>query len=332
MRKVTHYYSLTPEWQNDFVKQLNTQLIDDKLIIVPDDIGTGYFYFSQVMDGISAVYADLTPKVALKLTRQKSDNELFIFHFDLSEHINLIKINNIDYEIGSYNKLDLVILDNQIESSFKPTVNERVIALRLLIDKKLLQDFIQKFKLNKGAFDHTATNKKVFYHYGNIDSNSILLIRSLKNKAVTDLSFDSYIKGISLKVLGNFFNKFYDLEEQSAKLTEIENEFIEKTKEYLMNNLFGPFPSLVFLAGMAGMSASKYKSSFKKRFNNTPKNLFIEEKIKLAQELLKSGKFSTLSDVMYELNYTKLSYFCSKYQEVLNRKPTDDFVKKSSIK
>ncbi|MDQ8015170.1 MAG: hypothetical protein REI96_22180 [Flavobacterium nitrogenifigens] len=247
MRKITHYYSLTPEWQYDLVKQLNTEVIDDKLIIVPDDIGKGFFYFSQVMDGISVVYADLTTKIPFKITRKKSENELFIFHFDLSEHINLIKINDIDYEIGAFNQLDLAIFDNQLESTFKPSVNERIIALRLLIDKKLLHDFIEKFQKKENIFNHTATTRKVFYHYGNIDSNSILLIKSLKNKSVNDLSYDSFIKGISLKVLGNFFNKFYYSKEKDTKLTEIENEFIEKTKNYLTNNLYGPFPSLIFL-------------------------------------------------------------------------------------
>jgi len=274
MRKLTHYYSLTPEWQYDVVKQLNTELIDNKLIIVPDDIGEGFFYFSPVMDGISVVYAELTTNTPFKLVRQKSENELYIFHFDLSEHVNLIKINDSDYQIGAFNQLDLAIFDNQFETTFKPSVNERTIALRILLDKKLLHDFIQKFKKKENAFNHIETNKKVFYHYGNIDSNSILLIKSLQNKPVTDLSFDSFIKGISLKVLGNFFNKFYESKENHTELTEIENDFIERTKDYLINNLHGPFPSLIFLASMAGMSSSKYKSLFKKRFNNTPKNLY----------------------------------------------------------
>ncbi|CAM3404319.1 AraC family transcriptional regulator [Flavobacterium chungbukense] len=309
MRKVTHTYSLTPEWQLDLAEQLNTKLIDNKLINIPNDLGEGFFYFSQIMNGISVVYADFTLKEPLKITRLKSQNELFIFHFDLSEHVNLIKINHIDYEIGSFNQLDLAILDNEIESSFKAAVNERTIALRLLIDKKLLHDFVQKFKQKENHFSKNKTNKKAFYHYGNIDSNSILLIQSIKNKSVKDLSFDSFIKGISLKVLGNFFNKFYESKDTTTQLTEIENDAIEKTKNYLLNNLYGPFPSLTFLAGMAGMSASKYKSLFKKHFNNTPKNLFIEEKINLAQKLLKSGEYSTLTAVMYELNYSKLSYF-----------------------
>ncbi|WP_347052375.1 helix-turn-helix domain-containing protein [Flavobacterium olei] len=327
MKKITHYYSLTPEWQSDLARQLNTDLIDNKLIIIPEDVGQGFFYFSQIMDGVSVVYADLTVKEPLKITRQKSDNELFIFHFDLSEHINLIKINNIDYQIGSYNQLDLAILDNEIESSFKPAADQRTIALRLLIDKKLLYDFIKKFSNKENYFSNHDTNKKIFYHYGNIDSNSILLIQSIKNKSVYDLSYDSFIKGTSLKVLGNFFNKFYESTENNP-VTDIENDALEKTKNYLINNLYGPFPSLTFLAGMAGMSASKYKSLFKKCYNNTPKNLFIEEKIKLAQKLLKSGEYNTLTAVMYELNYTKLSYFCSKYYEQLKRKPVDDFVKR----
>ncbi|PBI83136.1 Helix-turn-helix domain protein [Flavobacterium sp. ACN2] len=327
MRKFTHSYTLTPEWQYDLVKQLGTELLDNKLIIVPKDIGKGFFYFSQVTEGISVVYADLTATVPIKLTRQKSENEIFIFHFDLSEHINLIKINNIDYEIGSFNQLDLAILDNEIESTFKPSVNERTIALRLLINKKLLHDFIQEFEKKESYFVKSKTNKKTFYHYGNIDSNSILLIQSIKQKSVRDLAFDSFIKGVSLKVLGNFFNKFYETKNKNVPLTEIESEAIEKTKNYLLNNLYGPFPSLTFLASMAGMSSSKYKSLFKTRYNNTPKNLFIEEKINLAQKLLRSGEYTTLTAVMYELNYTKLSYFCTKYFEQLKRKPTDDFVK-----
>lgn len=332
MRKLTHYYSLTPEWQLDVAEQLNTELIDNKLIVMPSHIGEGFFYFTQIMEGVSAVYADFVVKEPLKIIRQKTDNDLFIFHFDLSEHINLIKINNVDYEIGSFNQLDLAILDNRIESAFKPAVDERTVALRLLIDKKLLQDFLDKFAKSENYFTKSKTNKKALYHYGSIDSNSILLIQSLKTKSVDNLSFDSFLKGISLKVLGNFFNKFYKSKDKDVQITEVESEALEKTKNYLTNNLYGPFPSLTFLSGMAGMSESKYKSLFKKHFDNTPKNLFIKEKIKLAQKLLRSGEYTTLTTVMYELNYTKLSYFCTKYFEVLKRKPTDDFVKKNQTK
>jgi len=83
---------------------------------------------------------------------------------------------------------------------------------------------------------------------------------------------------------------------------------------------------------MAGMSSSKYKMIFKKRFHDTPNNLFIREKMILANKLLQSGDYETLTEIIYELNYSKLSYFCSKYYALFKRKPSEDFIKKAHHK
>lgn len=327
MKKISHYYSLTPEWQSEFVQKLGAKFIDGKITVIPESMGKGHSYFTQIIPGISVLFIDFTLKIPLKITRNRSDNPLYIFHFDLSEHVNLIKINNKSYEIGSYDKLDLAIIDNQIESSFKPSVNERTIAIRILVDKALLNDFIKKHSKKEEVKPTTKEGQRVFYHYGNIDSNSILLIQSIKNKSVFDLSFEPLLKGISLKLLGNFFNKFYH-SQNSKNATDSELEAINKTKEYLLNNLYGLFPSVTFLASMAGMSESKYKILFKKCFNDTPNNLFIKEKMSLAQRLLKSGEFKTITNVLYELNYSKLSYFSSKYFNFFKSRPIDDFIRK----
>ncbi|MEZ0129495.1 helix-turn-helix domain-containing protein [Flavobacterium sp. LBUM151] len=328
MKKISHYYSLTPEWQNEFVEKLGARFIDDKITVLPESVGKGHSYFAQIIPGISVLFIDFTLKIPFKIIRNPSDNPLYIFHFDLSEHVNLIKINNKDYEIGSYDKLDLAIIDNQIESSFKPSVNERTIAIRILVDKALLNDFIKKHTGKEEVRQKIKEGQSVFYHYGNIDSNSILLIQSIKNKSVFDLSFEPLLKGVSLKLLGNFFNKFYDSQNPKNNVPDSEKETINKTREYLLNNLYGHFPSVTFLASMAGMSESKYKILFKKCFNNTPNNLFIKAKMDLAKTLLQSGNFTSLTDVTYELNYTKLSYFSSKYYETFQRKPSDDFIRK----
>ena len=332
MKKISHYYSLTPEWQSEFVQNLGAKLIDDKITVIPESMGKGHSYFTQIIPGISVLFIDFTLKIPLKITRNRSDSPLYIFHFDLSEHVNLIKINNKSYEIGSYDKLDLAIIDNQIESSFKPSVNERTIAIRILVDKALLNDFIKKHSKKEEVKPSTKEGQRVFYHYGNIDSNSILLIQSIKNKSVFDLSFEPWLKGVSLKLLGNFFNKFYHSQNPKSSVTDSEIEAINKTKEYLLNNLYGLFPSVTFLASMAGMSESKYKILFKKCFNDTPNNLFIKEKMSLAKELLRSGEFISLTAVIYELNYTKLSYFSSKYYQIFQRKPSEDFIKKHASK
>ncbi|MHC0442501.1 helix-turn-helix domain-containing protein [Flavobacterium sp. 3-210] len=325
MKKIFHYYSLTPEWQQQFAEQIDAKIIEDKIIVFPEKIGKGNSYFTQITPSISVFFIDVRLNIPLKICREPSNNELFIFHYDLSEHINLIKINNKDYEIGSYDKLDLAIIDNEIASSYKPAVNERTFALRILVDKKLLADFINKYPKTEYR-NKIKNNSDAFYHYGNIDSNSTLLLQSLKTKTINDLSFDSFIKGVSLKLLGNFFSRFYEI--QNNVLTDSENEAINKTKDYLIANLYGPFPSIVFLAALAGMSESKYKAAFKKCLSTTPNTFFIQEKMNLARKLLKSGEYNTMTEVMYELNYTKLSYFSSKYFEIFHQKPIDDFIKK----
>lgn len=328
MKEIKHIYSLTPEWQHRLVQEMGATLTDEKIILIPESIGHGHTYFTQITSGISALYIDFTLTAPTKITRLQSDNELYIFHFDLSEHINLIKINNNYYEIGSFDKLDLAIIDNQIESSFKPAVNERTIALRILIDKKILKDFIERYPYKKVTKNDDKYNDQILYHYGNIDSNSSLLLKSIKKKSIYDLSFDSLLKGVSLKLLGNFFNKFYNTENDENEITQIENEAITKTKNYLLNNLYGPFPSIAFLSAMAGMSDSKYKILFKKCYDTTPNNLFIKEKMLIAKKLLQGGTYNTLTEVIYELNYTKLSYFSSKYYKIFQTKASEDFIKK----
>ncbi|SHM84178.1 helix-turn-helix domain-containing protein [Flavobacterium chilense] len=328
MKRITHYYSLTPEWMQEIADQLKVKIIDKKIIPIPKEIGQGQFYFTQIMPGISVVFIDFILTKPLKIMRRKSEEQLYVFHFDLSEHTNLIKINNKNYEIGSYDKLDLAIIDNVIESSFEPVTNEKTIAIRILVDKKFLSDFIAKYSNKVLLKTKTNSGKKTFFHYGHTDSNSVLLIQSIKNKSVHDLPFDSLLKGVSLKLLGNFFNKFYEMETKKGEImTEADNESIFKTKLYLLNNLYGPFPSVTFLAAMAGMSESKFKMLFKKCYGKTPQNFFITEKMKLGQTLLASGEFHSLTEVIYELNYSKLSYFSAKYLKFFKKKPADDFIK-----
>lgn len=328
MKKFTHFYSLTPEWQYQLVKEMNGELIDDKIIVIPESLGHGHSYFTQITPGISVLFMDFILNEEVKINRLKSDNELYILHFDLSEHVNLIKINDIDFKIGSYDNLGLAIIDNKIESSFKPAVNQRTLALRLLVDKVLLDDFLKNHPSEDHSKRKITVPKNSLYYYDNIDSNSILLIRSLKDRSVFEPTFDPYLKGISLKLLGNFLNRYKNSKAVENEITELEIDAVTKTRTFLLDNLNNPFPSVTYLSEMAGMSPSKYKMLFKRRFNTSPNHFFIKEKMLLANKLLQSGDYNTLTEVIYELNYTKLSYFATKYFDFFHKKPSDDFRKK----
>lgn len=314
----------TPEWFLQLAEEIEGDLIDGKIIVIPENRGIGNFFFTGVVPGISVVFMDFILNNPFQLKRIKTKDELYIFHYDISEAINEIKIENTVYKIGNEINLSLAILNNKMESSFIPALDKRILVLRMLVHKRLLNDFVMNHP-NPQFEKEIILDKKSLY---SISSNSQLLIESVKTVSVLDSSFDLFLKGISLKLMGNFLDAYKNSDCSKNVLTKVEYEAISKTKKYLLSNLRDSFPSIDFLSDMAGMSTTRFKILFKKRFKSTPHNLFTKEKMKLANQLLVSGDYESVTEILYEINYSRLSYFSSKYYSLFHRKPLDDFIKK----
>lgn len=328
MKKIIHTYSLTPEWQKKFVEEIQGELIDNKITIIPESLGHGSYYFTEITPFLSAIYIDITMTKQVKIIRESCDEEFYIFHYDLSNELNLIKIDNIDYVIGTKDNYGIMIVDNKIESAFKPALGKRTTALRLLVDKVTMDCYLDGQSIGEYSNEKGKISKKSFSYYNEMDSKSRLLLQSILNESVFSPGFDAYLKGISLKLLGIFLLRYENFKIITTKISKSESKAILKAKNYLLNNLYEPFPSILTLAAISGMSVTKFKVLFKKYLQITPKKLFVKEKFILAEKLLKSGEFNSISEIMLELNYTKLSYFRDAYFEHFKRNPSQDFVKK----
>lgn len=165
--------------------------------------------------------------------------------------------------------------------------------------------------------------------YDNIDSNSIILTLSIKEKWIVDNSFDPFIKGITLQLFGNFLNRYSETKPIIENpRTQAENDRLKKVRNYLLDNLHGQFPSINSLSKMAGMSQTKFKTLFKKQFRTTSLKNLLKKKMSLANKMLISGNYISLTEILNELNYNKSTNFSFNFFEVFNKKPPDDFVKK----
>ncbi|QLC66333.1 helix-turn-helix transcriptional regulator [Flavobacterium sp. LPB0248] len=331
MRKSTHFYSLNSEWQYRLTCAKDNTILNKEIIVLPETLGKGKSYFTQITSGISVLFIDFNLTKPIKINHTKSDNDFYIFHFDLSEKTSSIKINDIDYKTGVSQSSGLTILSSDVDSSFSPPVGCRTLVLRLLIDKILLNGFLKNHQNEGPLIQEIETNNEPLHYHDTIDSNSIVLIESIRKKSFIESLFDSYLKGASLKILGNFLNRYSDLKEEKNEITDTEKKAISATRDYLVKNLHNPFPSILFLSKMAHMSSSRYIYLFKLKYKVTPNIFFTQEKMLLSNTLLKSGNYSSLTEIIYELNYNRLSYFSSKYYSFFNRKPSDDFVKRVSI-
>ncbi|MFH6937701.1 helix-turn-helix domain-containing protein [Flavobacterium sp. FlaQc-30] len=328
MREIRHIYTLTPDWLYQDLEQLGEggEVIDGKVILMPE-LAEGGVFFTQVTSGLSVVLLDLTFKKEICIRRLKSDSDLYIIHYDFSDEINLIHVDGIKHKIGYKANLGLGVVDNAIENIFQPVVGERVFALRLLVNKKILSASIADQNLKNANKRRIKSDKNTLYFYDHIDSNSKLIIHNIKNKSFLEPSFQIYLQGVSLRLLAKFINRYSNLAQLLHHIPDKEAEALNLTKNYLLENLLIGFPGVDMLAEMAGMSVTKYKSLFRKMFVTTPNHFFIRQKMILAQELLKSENFVDLSDVAYKLNYSKVSKFSNSYFQHFGKKPSDDFMR-----
>lgn len=198
MKKIVHFYSLSSQWQQDFAKEMGVEIIDNKIIIIPEILGTGYIYFSEVTKGISVLFKDYILKSPLRMKKLISEEEFYILQYDPAE----------DYETNKAINLDFSILNNQVENLYEPVVNERIFGFNLFIDKKMMQKFVGEMLHSK--FLNEMLNNSGGFYKGCIDSNSLILIFPFKKMSIFDASFDYYLKGTCYSLLANFLSNGAD--------------------------------------------------------------------------------------------------------------------------
>lgn len=192
MKKIKHFYSLNPEWQYQFSEKIKAEVIDNKIIVIPEKLGTGHIYFTEVSSGISALFKDYWLTSTLTMSKVITQEEFYIFQYNLG-----------NYEVSKKEK-NLSIFTNQIEDTFEPVVNKRIFEFSLFIDKKVMQDFVKEVPHSEILYNKLINITG--YNTDFIDSKSLLLLFDLKKKSIFDVSFDCYLKGISYKLLANFLD------------------------------------------------------------------------------------------------------------------------------
>ncbi|WP_124020579.1 helix-turn-helix domain-containing protein [Flavobacterium tructae] len=257
----------------------------------------------------------------LRIKQHANHDDLYIINFDLSEEFNWIQIRDISYKIGSLTNLGLFVWKNSIENIYEHAAGKRIFTMRLIVDQKLLRP-MYVHKLN----DKFESKELCFHDL--IDSNSRILIDSIKNKDVLNQFSSFYLKGVALKLLGNFIQRYSDTVLPSCRIKKTDLTGMEISKKYLLHNLKNKFPGIAELSKVANMSTSKYKKLFKEIEGVTPNDFFKKEKIILAHQLLCSGSYDSIVRLAYDLNFTRVDYFSKKYFKVFGRNPSEDLIEK----
>lgn len=319
-KEFLYHYTLTPEWLQKISQNLGAALIDGKMMRMPQQLADGAAVFLEVLPGLSVFLLDMHFHKPIAITRVPKSG-LYMAYYDLGEEITTHLLNGTPHKAGYSSKLGMAFMDSGIPGSILPPVGARSYSLRLLIAKELLHQLAAQNhtpKVHEALFDES---KNTLYFYSHIDSRSKILLNRLKEKNVEDPSFEFHLKYTALFLLGYLVERASRFDPIINKLSEQEILAIKASADELMNGLLSEFPSIQTLANTAGMSVSKYKLLFKKLLKDSPKQFFLKEKLLLGKELLESGHFESVSQVAYELGYSKPGYFAEVFKKTFGINP-----------
>ncbi|MFH6937691.1 AraC family transcriptional regulator [Flavobacterium sp. YO12] len=314
LQEFKHTYSLTSDWRQSFVDGLGCTIVNENMYF-PEEIATGSSCFSEILPDVSVVLIDCVINKPLRFTRVPFEDDFWIVYYDLSDSISKHIVDDVNHTTGYKSKLNFAIVDNKINSSYLSTVGERFYAIRLLIRKSYLKTFFNDAEFEKDFKDVFDNKKKKMFFYGHIDSRSKVVLNALKQQQINNLNYEFLLKGAAYNLLAYLIERLNTKMPSMGTHLEKDIEAVMLSQQHLLSNLLIPFPGIEFLANIANMSPTKYRSLYSSIFGMSPPLFFKIEKLLLAKELLESGSFKLISDVAYELGYNKTTYFSSIYKD-----------------
>ena len=91
-------------------------------------------------------------------------------------------------------------------------------------------------------------------------------------------------------------------------------------KEVIENHLYSNL-TIEELAKLSNLSLSSFKRSFKKEYDDSPKNYLVTKKIDKAKELLRLSKMP-ISEIAYEVGFNDPLYFSRIFKKKIGVTPT----------
>lgn|GEM_PF-3315585 len=122
-------------------------------------------------------------------------------------------------------------------------------------------------------------------------------------------------------------NKVVREEEEQLQLSQkeesVDNQFIEKLRVYVNENLDSSELSVTMLAQVVGLSDKQLTRNVKRATGLTPLKFIREIKLLYAMEQLKSNNFHTVAEVSYAIGIDNPSHFSKIFKERFGKNPSE---------
>lgn len=319
MKIIEHSYCADLSWVKPLARKLKGK-VNGNFILVPEDIQSGIRYFLECEEGIVAYYINVKYHKNLHFVQKTAKDDFVGFYYDLTDGEARIVTNNTICDLGRW-KYNLAVIDGALKTNYQIKSGSHTYALCIFIQKSKLAAFIKDDTvLFSDLHKITDPKKNTVIRYDRISNESFHILNDLRKLKVGGPVFDLNLKATVHMLMSNYLKKIARnrIIIQTVKETDIQN--IIAIQMFLIENIEGPFPSIILMAQKIKMSETKFKNLFKKITGLTPNSFFMDNKLALAKELLEEKQL-TISQISNRLNYSNNSHFTSKFKEHFGLSP-----------
>ncbi|MNX47844.1 HTH-type transcriptional activator Btr [compost metagenome] len=319
MKVIEHHYSADLEWVEHYAAQIGGK-IEGNFITTTEDFQTGTRYFLDCGDGIIAYYLDVEYHRNFQLIQKNLNQDFIGFYYNLTEGEATVRSGHFMYNVGRW-QYNLSVIDGTLESRYEVAKGSKTFALCIFIKKSMIKTYLKKNNIFIQNIDTLIDSKlNTIVRFDRMSNESFHLLNDLKKLKVGGAIFDLNLRGTVHLLISNYLKKIATKRIIIQTVNENDLAKIISVQMYLINHVGEHFPSINFMAQMANMSESKFKSLFKKITGNTANVFFMENKLQFAKELLEKKQL-TISQISDQLHFTNNSYFASKFKEHFGLSP-----------
>lgn len=319
MKIIEHSYCADLSWVEPLARQLEGKT-DGNFIVVPDDIQSGTRYFLECENGIVAYYIDVKYHKNLHFIQKNQKDDFVGFYYDLTDGEARLMTNNTICDLGRW-KYNLAVMDGSLKANYQIKSGSHTYALCIFIQKNKLAAFIKDDTVLFSDLQQiTDPKKNTVIRFDRISNDSFHILNDLRKLKVGGPVFDLHLKATVHMLMSNYLKKIARnrIIIQTVKETDIQN--IIAMQMFLIENIEGPFPSILSMAEKIKMSETKFKNLFKKMTGLTPYSFFMNNKMALAKELLEDRQLS-ISQISNRLHFSNNSHFTLNFKEHFGLSP-----------
>lgn len=313
--KIEIYADKPENFLSNIANQFNVK-VENNTLYLPEKYGKGYIKQINFSKGLALSYYELVLHNSITIIRKKSENDkiLPIIFWTSNSGINQ-EINLEKKLIGLNSPYGIFAPSNNIETTYTFPANVLIKNITLTINTDWLLDNLSS---ENDYINKCILQNKSYFIFEEITSQMLETIKSMEN--IFNNQFHRslskiYLNSKTLELLTHFFEKLLErpLNNQTININPVDVDNIFKVKGLIMSN-FVNIPNTSFLAKEAGMNERKMQKCFKQIFGESIYQYALSIKMKEAQKLLETKKYS-VSEVGYNIGYSNLSHFTEKFKK-----------------